>query len=347
MKLLEMGSRLVSRHLLLAIGVSLIIHGWLIDSALFSLPDWLADQDHINVTLAPLPAKLQPAPAPPPKIPKAPAAPKASPKPAPLPAPNPATPAPAAQEGATSAESAAIPAVANDTPAPPSEPVSQAEAPTAAEEAPVPIPPPPRKVEIEFAGFNGGKGAGKQTFERLDDGRYRLTSELSMPVLLFISGSMEQHSEGSITAKGLQPLSFRQKTTGSKAQTANFDWTANQVVLDTGKRVDTLNLPPDTQDFLSFMYQFMFVPPLEEMRMNIVTGKKLKTYIYTFEGEETLSAKFGKLRTWHIGRSTGDGDEKTELWLAVDYRHLPVRIRKTEKDGAAIDLMATRLNILE
>jgi hypothetical protein len=170
---------------------------------------------------------------------------------------------------------------------------------------------------------------------------------MSMPVILFISGSIEQHSEGLLTPKGLQPVTFQQKTTGSKQQLANFDWSANRVTLDTGKRTDVLDLPPGTQDFLSFMYQFMFVPPLDEMRLNIVTGKKLKTYVYEFEGEESLATKMGVLRTVHIGKSSQDSEEKTELWLAVDHRHLPVRIRKTNKDGSAIDLIATRLNITE
>src|SRR5574343_1072465 len=89
-----MGSRLVSRHLLLALAVSLLAHAWLIDAEFFSLPDWLAEKDSIVVTLAPLPPRPQappmhtPKPDVPPPAPKTPA--KKPPEPAPKPAPTPA-----------------------------------------------------------------------------------------------------------------------------------------------------------------------------------------------------------------------------------------------------------------
>lgn len=212
---------------------------------------------------------------------------------------------------------------------------------------PVSVPPPPRHVEIEFRGANGSKGAGKQTFDRDENNHYRLVGEMSMPVVLFISGSIEQHSEGLITDKGLQPLKFTQKITGSRPQTASFDWDAQSLVMDTGKRTETKPLSPGTQDMLSFMYQFMFMPPLEQMQITMVTGKKLRTYVYNFEGEDTLDTPMGKLKALHIGRSNNDGDERTELWLASEYRYLPIRIRRTEKDGAFVDLMVTRLVLTE
>jgi hypothetical protein len=330
--------RLVSRRLLWALAASLLVHLWMVAGAEFGLPDWSVEQDRIEVTLAP-----PPSPKLPPRAADKPEPPKAKPVPAKRipPPPPPIVPAP------LPATSATPPMVETPPVGEVPMPVTEEVAPVVAEEEPAPVVAPPKRVEIEFAGFNGGKGKGKQVFELLPDGHYKLSAEMSMPVMLFISGSIEQSSEGLVTSSGLQPVAFRQKTTGSKPQQASFDWAANRVTLDTGKRTDVLDLPPGTQDFLSFIYQFMFVPPLEQMRINIVTGKKLKTYVYEFEGEESLQTKMGALRTWHIGRSSADGDEKTEIWLAVEYRYLPVRIRKTEKDGSAIDLVATRLNITE
>jgi hypothetical protein len=46
----------------------------------------------------------------------------------------------------------------------------------------------------------------------------------------------------------------------------------------------------------------------------------------------------------HIAKSSGDNDEKTELWLAVDYRFIPVKILKLAKDGSGYELLATRIN---
>lgn len=333
--------RLCSRRLLWALAVSLLVHLLMVSETEFNLPDWSLDQDRIEVTLAPPPApKPLPQKASQPEQPKK-AKPVAAKKPRPVPLP------PMPQPTVTAPSPVAEPPPLTEAqPVTAAEPVPEFVAPVV-EEEPAPVISPPKRVEIEFGGFNGGKGRGKQTFEFMPDGHYKLSAEMSMPVILFISGSIEQSSEGLVTPAGLQPVAFRQKTTGGKPQLASFDWTANRVTLDTGKRVDILDLPPGTQDFLSFMYQFMFVPPLEQMRLNVVTGKKLKTYVYEFEGEESLPTKMGPLQTWHIGRSGGDGDEKTEIWLAVEHRNLPVRIRKTEKDGSAIDLIATRLNITE
>lgn len=336
--------RLASRRLLWALGLSLLAHLWVVSGTELSLPDWTAEHDRIEVTLAPPTIPKPPAP-----HPTRPAEP-ARPKPAANHHPDrPAKIPPAALPASTmeTVNTASTSTVMQEVRPLPPEPISEFVPPVVAEEPPAPLAAPPKRVEIEFAGYNGSKGRGRQMFESLPDGRYRITAEMSMPVILFISGSIEQTSEGIITPAGLQPINFRQKTTGSKPQIATFDWAANRLTLDTGKRTDSLDLPPDTQDFLSFMYQFMFVPPLEQTRLNLVTGKKLRTYIYDFEGEESLQTTMGPLKSWHIGRSNGDGDEKTELWLATEHRHLPVRIRRTEKDGSTIDLIATRLEIIE
>ncbi len=336
---------LTSRRLLLALAISAILHLLLVFRADIPFPDWAVPNETIEVALVaapkpePKPQPPRPEPKPQPKKVQKPPKPKPAPKPVP---PPPAPPVPAEPGSATVvAERMSEPAATEPEPEP--EPPKAMEPLPPIPDEPVAAPKAPKHVEIEFRGTNGSKGSGKQVFERGDDGRYTLSGEMSMPVFLFVSGTLEQHSEGLITPQGLQPTSFRQKVTGNKPQTAAFDWDKHKVVMDTGKRTETADLAPGTQDMLSFMYQFMFVPPLEEMRLTMVTGKKLKTYVYNFEGEEQLDTQMGKLHTVHISRNNRDGDEKTELWLAADYRYLPVRIRRTEKDGAALDLVVTRL----
>jgi len=88
----------------------------------------------------------------------------------------------------------------------------------------------------------------------------------------------------------------------------------------------------------------MFEPPLVKVRLAVTNGKKLSQYTYSFEGESTLSTKIGDMRTLHIAKSSGEGEEKTELWLAPDYHYLPVKIRKTEKDGKLYEQIVTRLS---
>jgi hypothetical protein len=74
----------------------------------------------------------------------------------------------------------------------------------------------------------------------------------------------------------------------------------------------------------------------------MTNGKRLRTYAYSFEGEETITTKLGELKTIHLLKGSGD-EEKTEIWLATDYQYLPVKIRKTEKDGTVIEQVVTNI----
>lgn len=205
-------------------------------------------------------------------------------------------------------------------------------------------------VETEFdilRGIDGTKiGQTKIHYQSRDDGTYVIESDSEAKGLasLFISGKLIQRSEGSVTENGLQPTSFLyQYDSSSKLQRASFDWENRRLTLETGKGTQTMRLPRDAQDLISFMYQFMFVPPLQEMQLNITNGKRLKAYGYSFVGEEDLSTKIGIVRAMHLENINDDGDEKNEIWLAVDSRFLPVKIRKTEKDGSVIEQVVTNI----
>lgn len=210
--------------------------------------------------------------------------------------------------------------------------------------------PPLSFVETEFdilRGIDGNKiGQTRIHYQSKDNGTYLIESESEARgfASLFISGKLRQRSEGLLTEQGLQPQSFLyQYGKDIKAQRATFDRDNHRMTLETGKGTQTVPLPADAQDLISFMYQFMFVPPLQEMQLNITNGKRLKTYGYSFVGEEDLSTKIGIVRAMHLENINDDGDEKNELWLAVDYRFLPVKIRKTEKDGSVIEQVVTNI----
>lgn len=210
--------------------------------------------------------------------------------------------------------------------------------------------PPLTLIESEFDILRGAEGARiGQTSVRYalaGDGSYVLesVSEAKGLASIFIPGKLVQRSEGKLTREGLKPSSFvYQYGRSARAQQASFDWDNGKLTLTTGKGVQTSVLPGDTQDLMSFMYQFMFVPPLQEMMLNITNGKRIKAYAYSFAGEEELSTKIGSVRVMHLENTNDDGDEKNELWLAVDYRYLPVKIRKTEKDGSVIEQIITSI----
>ena len=207
-------------------------------------------------------------------------------------------------------------------------------------------------VESEFdilRGTDGYKvGQSKVRYQVRGDGTYLLVSESEAKGFAswFISGSLLQRSEGLVTGHGLQPHSFLyQYGKRNKTQQAVLDWENGRITLETDKGSKSSRLPAGTQDLMSFMYQFMYVPPLREMLLNITNGKRLKAYTYSFVGEEDLSTKMGVVRVMHIENINDDGDEKTELWLALEYNYLPVKIRKTEEDGSVIEQVITSIKI--
>ena len=199
-------------------------------------------------------------------------------------------------------------------------------------------------------GADGGAKVGVThiSYQVQADGSYVINSvsEAQGLLSLFLSDKLVQRSEGQVTENGLRPTQFLYQygDKANKKQLALFDWQDGQLTLQTGKGTKSEPLPAGAQDLLSFMYQFMFVPPLEQMQLAVTNGKSLSTYTYSFEGEEQLSTKMGDIKTLHILKKGDDGEEKTELWLAVDYHYLPVKMRKTDDDGSVVEQAATNIS---
>ena len=190
-------------------------------------------------------------------------------------------------------------------------------------------------------------GKAKITYNLIDGSHYQLkwlTQGSGLAALIF--PDLLQTSEGMLIKTGLQPSKYLYQfgNKADKTRIANFDWPNKIITLQTSKGKQTLDLDEGTQDLLSFMYQFMFVAPLQIMQIPIATGKKIAVYDYSFEGEVNLKIKIGELKTIHIVHNGGDSDEKTELWLAMDYQYVPVKIRKIEKNGDVVEMLATRIN---
>ena len=212
-----------------------------------------------------------------------------------------------------------------------------------------PAPQPYTQVETEFEVRSNNDASATRsvliTF-RLDKNRtYMLTSVTHAKNLaaLFLD-TLTQKSEGVVTDNGLIPsyYSYQYANDPSKTQSARFAWSDGILIMQSAKAEKIVILNTGTQDALSFMYQFMFTPPLESMEISMTNGEKLRTYSYNFQGEEQITTKLGELNTIHLHKS-GDDDEETELWLGIDYQYLPVKIRKTAKDGSFIEQTATSI----
>ena len=203
------------------------------------------------------------------------------------------------------------------------------------------------RTDIEAKVNSSPAGKAKIVYQLLPNGeQYQLTSLMQAKGLAaLIIPDLLQTSDGYLSSAGLQPQHYLYQFGDKKNKTfrADFDWASKKLSLNTAKGLKVTALVDGAQDLLSFMYQFMFVPPLQNMQLSLTNGKKLSTYDYSFEGEEVIATKMGNLSTIHLLQGDAEGDEKTELWLALDYQHVPVKIRKTEKDGKVYELLVTSL----
>ena len=102
-------------------------------------------------------------------------------------------------------------------------------------------------------------------------------------------------------------------------------------------------LDPGAQDLLSFYYQlgFMNIPDGGAGAMHLATGKKYGLYRLENLGDEDIEIPLGVLRTRHL---RAPGENSTELWLAYDYRLLPVKIRHVDNKGGILVQVATEIN---
>lgn len=331
-----------SKRLLVAICISLLLHSIFIGQFFLDLP---TESDHspieAELALAP-PAKPAPRPAP-----QAIKTVKPKPvKPKPAPPPEPVTePTPVENHPVEPAPEPVSAPVAND-PVP-----EQATADSAQDNELVVNQHPYQYVDTEFdvrtdinASINSSPAGRARMVYKANGDSYELSSLIQPKGLAaLILPDLTQNSKGAITEKGLRPTNYLYQFGDKKDRTykADFNWDSGKLVMHTSKGDKQASLTEGAQDLLSFMYQFMFVAPMQSMQLAITNGKKLNLYDYAFEGEETISTTMGDIKTIHILRTSND-DDKDELWLALDYQYVPVKIRKTEKDKV-YELLATSL----
>lgn len=177
-----------------------------------------------------------------------------------------------------------------------------------------------------------------ETYTR-DGDRYRIESTTKAYGLfaLFKPETIHAVSAGMVTAQGLQPLSFdyQRKLDSDKNAHADFDWAAAQLVLTdhAGKR--QLALPAGTQDRLSAMYQFMFLPlhAAQELRFSMTNGSKLDDYSYLVVPGQFVQVPFGAFQTVYLASPPRANGGRTEIWLAGKLGNLPCKMVITEGNG--------------
>lgn len=188
-------------------------------------------------------------------------------------------------------------------------------------------------------------GSARTMYLLGENNQYSIKNEVEAKgfVSLFYWNKLVQTSDGVVTPEGLKPKNYHYQF-GSKIDNfAVFDWESKKIITTMNGKTNEFDMFEGSQDMLSFMYQFMFEPPLTKMKIYITNGKNYKPYDYSYIGEEVIETEVDKILTMHIAKFNYNNEERIDLWLAKDYRYLPIKIRKTEKDGSILDQSAKKI----
>jgi hypothetical protein len=210
----------------------------------------------------------------------------------------------------------------------------------------------PKTVKASYSGYMNGMAIGTITehFE-IDGGSYRIQSETKPQGLaaLIQRQPLRFLSKGQVTREGLRPFRFEARRSAGDAPsvTADFDWTNAQLVLKHNGKTESLPVSAGTQDRLSIMYQFMFMP-LEKWRQvefAMTNGRKLDRYRYRITHDVELETPIGRVKTLHLVKQRDPGDTTTEVWLSTQHQLLPVKMLIVEKDGVRFDQVIQSLEL--
>lgn len=190
----------------------------------------------------------------------------------------------------------------------------------------------------------------EESFEK-DGDHYRIVSESNPAGLLamLVRTRIVIHSSGLVTGAGLRPQQFDygRLDDASKNVSAEFDWNAQQLQLSFAGQRETAPLAAGTQDRLSAMYQFMFLPaePASGLVFPMTNGRKVEHYRYQPSGSEQIETPIGRFETLRLVKEREADDNGVEVWLARDRNLFPVRLVIIEKDGTRFEQVITRLEI--
>jgi len=183
------------------------------------------------------------------------------------------------------------------------------------------------------------------------DGYYRIVSD-TRPiglVALFVGDNLRVTSRGRLTDTGLAPELFEGKRSEDDPRQvrAEFDWEGQRLKLTRRGSTEIVPLPPQTQDQLSVMYQFMFLAPdrPQVLQLSRTSGRKLEQYRYTVHTGVEIETPLGHMATVHLVRQQPPNDDAVEVWLAPQHHYLPVKLLIRHRSGSRFEQVMTKLEI--
>jgi hypothetical protein len=164
-------------------------------------------------------------------------------------------------------------------------------------------------------------------------------------------GSITEMSQFSWNAQGayIMPVHYHYKRTGlnkNREQNLVFDWAKNEVRNAKFKSIVALDPSKHIQDKLSYQLQLRqdLIAGKKVLDYVISDGGKLKEYVFTRVGEETLDTPLGKVATIKVQRTQTQDKREIFAWFAKDFQYLLVRLQQ-EENGSAYTIYISKASL--
>ena len=200
----------------------------------------------------------------------------------------------------------------------------------------LPVAPFQARYEVYGSGFSLGEAV--MTLAATGATGYRMSTEVRPNGLaaLLVSGRLDENVSGEIREGQVWPDQYERRTeTRRRTQTVQlrFDWPAGQVQARSDQQQARLQLAPGVLDPLSLNLRVMWDLQRGRLpdRYTLVDETELKTFQVRNEGEETLNAPLGSLRTLRVSHSKPGKTRITTFWFAPAMNYLPVRVAQEKK----------------
>jgi hypothetical protein len=201
----------------------------------------------------------------------------------------------------------------------------------------------PKHVQLIFIAYQGVNASKVgEVHHQLDveQDRYTLHAVTKTTTLtgLLKSKIFMQTSEGKFGEHGLQPEFFKEETVAThnlKSLETRFDWVNQTLHFPNGNKIALL---AESQDMLSFMYQLSQIPFNGEFfPLPISDGEQLTTHQIEIGAIDDLDTSMGKIRARHLRQMHERQTAYFEIWLAPEYRMLPVKFRRVNESEETIE----------
>jgi hypothetical protein len=159
-------------------------------------------------------------------------------------------------------------------------------------------------------------------------GRYQITETSRGRGVYAVLGSMKRTSRGLVDATGVRPLEFIDERPVWPESHAKFDWQARTITRQHKRVRETLPMPADAQDQLSFMLAFSLFPPKEKsFTYNIADGRGISSHLYSIVGED--KRRLPGVFSVPLLRTPKRSESKSGSRRSSVFPSAPCRLRRT------------------